>query len=260
MTHANDRAVALWLLACCTLVFAIVVVGGVTRLTRSGLSIVEWQPIVGTLPPLSDRSWQQVFEKYRKTPEFKHVNPDMNLAGFKRIFWWEYFHRLLGRLIGAAFLVPFLWFALRRKIPRGLMWKLVRNIPARRAAGRARLVHGAIGPHRRAAGLAIPPHGPSGNCLPDLRVDAVDRSRSPFPACGGGPGSRPSAAARRRAGRSGLRDGALGGTRRGNPRGTGLQHFPAHERLRRPSGNARASNLGTSTSSATSRRCSSIIA
>jgi cytochrome c oxidase assembly protein subunit 15 len=124
MTPAHNRAVALWLLACCALVFAIVAVGGITRLTRSGLSIVEWQPIVGTLPPLSDTAWHEVFDKYQQTPEFKHVNPDMNLAGFKRIFWWEYFHRLLGRLVGAAFLVPFLWFALRRGIPRGLMWKL----------------------------------------------------------------------------------------------------------------------------------------
>jgi len=124
MTQAHDRAVALWLLACCALVFAMVVVGGVTRLTRSGLSIVEWQPIVGTLPPLTESAWQDTFQKYRRTPEFKQVNPDMDLAGFKRIFWWEYFHRLLGRLVGAVFLVPFLWFALRRRLPRPLAWKL----------------------------------------------------------------------------------------------------------------------------------------
>jgi cytochrome c oxidase assembly protein subunit 15 len=124
MTNANDRAVALWLLACCALVFAIVVVGGVTRLTRSGLSIVEWQPIVGTIPPLSDAAWQETFLKYQRTPEFKQVNPDMNLAGFKRIFWWEYLHRLLGRLTGAVFLLPLLWFALSRRLSPTLMWKL----------------------------------------------------------------------------------------------------------------------------------------
>jgi cytochrome c oxidase assembly protein subunit 15 len=124
MTNANDRAVAPWLIACCALVFAMVVVGGVTRLTRSGLSIVEWQPIVGTLPPLTESAWQDSFHKYRQTPEFKQVNPDMDLAGFKRIFWWEYFHRLLGRLVGAVFLVPFLWFALRRRLSRPLAWKL----------------------------------------------------------------------------------------------------------------------------------------
>jgi cytochrome c oxidase assembly protein subunit 15 len=118
-----DRAVALWLLACCALVFAMVVVGGITRLTHSGLSIVEWQPLVGALPPLDADAWEQTFARYRQTPEFLLVNPDMTLAGFKRIFWWEYAHRLLGRLIGAAFLVPFLWFALRGKIARALNLK-----------------------------------------------------------------------------------------------------------------------------------------
>jgi cytochrome c oxidase assembly protein subunit 15 len=123
-TSSRDRAVAVWLLACCTLVFAVVVVGGITRLTRSGLSIVEWQPIVGVLPPLDEAAWQEVFRKYQQTPEYRVVNPTMSLAGFKSIFWWEYFHRLLGRLIGAAFLLPLLWFALRGRIARGLIWKL----------------------------------------------------------------------------------------------------------------------------------------
>jgi cytochrome c oxidase assembly protein subunit 15 len=123
-TLNSDRAVAVWLLACCALVFAIVVVGGITRLTRSGLSIVEWQPIVGVLPPLDETAWQETFERYRQTPEYRLVNPDMNLAGFKRIFWWEYLHRLLGRLIGVAFFVPLLWFALRGRIARGFTWKL----------------------------------------------------------------------------------------------------------------------------------------
>jgi cytochrome c oxidase assembly protein subunit 15 len=120
----DDRSIAVWLLACCALVFAMVVVGGVTRLTHSGLSIVEWQPIVGTIPPLDEKAWHEAFLKYQQTPEFRQVNPEMNLAGFKRIFWWEYFHRLLGRLIGAAFLLPLLWFAARGKIPRALTWKL----------------------------------------------------------------------------------------------------------------------------------------
>ena len=101
-----------------------VVVGGVTRLTHSGLSIVEWQPIVGTLPPLSEAEWQQTFEKYQLTPEYRQVNQGMTLAGFKGIFWWEYFHRLLGRLIGVVFLVPLLWFIARRDIPPGYAWKL----------------------------------------------------------------------------------------------------------------------------------------
>jgi cytochrome c oxidase assembly protein subunit 15 len=114
---ARSVRVAAWLFVCCALVFAMVVVGGVTRLTHSGLSIVEWQPIVGTLPPLSEAQWQQTFEKYQLTPEYQLVNKGMGLDEFKLIFWWEYWHRLLGRLIGVAFLVPFLWFIARRDIP-----------------------------------------------------------------------------------------------------------------------------------------------
>jgi len=121
---AHNRAVAAWLLVCCALVFAIVVVGGVTRLTHSGLSIVEWQPIVGALPPLDEPGWQETFGKYKQTPEYRLVNPGMSLDGFKSIFWWEYVHRLLGRLTGAVFFLPLLWFALRGKIPRALAWKL----------------------------------------------------------------------------------------------------------------------------------------
>src|SRR5215470_3370250 len=120
----DERAVAIWLLACCALVFAMVVVGGITRLTHSGLSIVEWQPIVGAMPPLNENDWQEAFRKYQDTPQFRQVNPHMDLAGFKGIFWWEYIHRLLGRLIGAVFLLPLVWFALRRRISRPLAWKL----------------------------------------------------------------------------------------------------------------------------------------
>lgn len=118
------RAVAAWLLLCCTLVFVMVVVGGVTRLTRSGLSIVEWQPIVGTLPPLSDAAWQEAFDKYKLTPEYREVNRGMSLAEFKGIFWWEYVHRLLGRLIGVFFFVPLVWFWVRGRLNRPLAWKL----------------------------------------------------------------------------------------------------------------------------------------
>src|SRR5688572_21552208 len=124
-THrGSDHAIAAWLLACCALVFAIVVVGGVTRLTRSGLSITEWQPILGALPPLSDADWQLAFDKYRQTPEYMQVNRGMTLEAFKRIYWWEYVHRLLGRLVGVAFIVPLAVFAWRRRIPEGLGWKL----------------------------------------------------------------------------------------------------------------------------------------
>jgi heme a synthase len=121
---ASQRPVALWLLACCALVFAMVVVGGITRLTHSGLSIVEWQPLVGALPPLDQREWEATFARYRETPEFRLRNHDMTLEGFKGIFWWEYSHRLLGRLVGAVFLLPFVYFLVRRRIDRALAWKL----------------------------------------------------------------------------------------------------------------------------------------
>lgn len=116
--RGSDRGILAWLVVCAALVFAIIVVGGVTRLTHSGLSIVEWQPIVGAIPPLGDADWQRLFEKYQATPEYQRVNRGMGLAGFKRIFWWEYVHRLLGRLIGVVFLLPLVWFALRGRIER----------------------------------------------------------------------------------------------------------------------------------------------
>ncbi len=120
----SRRAMAAWLFACCALVFAIVVVGGITRLTHSGLSIVEWQPLVGAIPPLDHAQWQDAFAKYRLTPEFRLRNFDMTLAGFQRIFWWEYGHRLLGRLIGVAFFVPFAWFLARGAVSRPIAWRL----------------------------------------------------------------------------------------------------------------------------------------
>src|SRR3954449_12075026 len=89
---SGNRGVIAWLLVCCALVFAMVVVGGVTRLTHSGLSITEWQPIVGTLPPLSMQDWQEAFDKYKATPQYQQVNSGMILSEFKGIFWWEYFH------------------------------------------------------------------------------------------------------------------------------------------------------------------------
>jgi cytochrome c oxidase assembly protein subunit 15 len=120
----SPGAVAAWLLALCALVFAMVVVGGVTRLTHSGLSITEWQPIVGTIPPLTAGDWDVAFAKYRATPEYRQVNQGMDLSEFQRIFWWEYFHRLLGRAIGLAFALPFAWFFVRRRIPPGYRARL----------------------------------------------------------------------------------------------------------------------------------------
>ena len=122
---SSERPIAYWLLVCCTLVFAMVVVGGVTRLTGSGLSIVEWQPVYGILPPLTDADWLDLFSKYQLSPEFQHVNYHFGVEEFKSIFWLEYWHRVLGRLIGLVFFLPLLYFWLRGKIPTGLKPKLV---------------------------------------------------------------------------------------------------------------------------------------
>jgi heme a synthase len=120
----NHRLVAYWLLFCCGMIFLMVVIGGVTRLTLSGLSITEWQPVTGAIPPLSDAAWATEFEKYRQIPQYRLLNAGMSLAEFKTIYWWEYVHRLWGRLIGFAYLLPFVYFLARGRIPRRLAWPL----------------------------------------------------------------------------------------------------------------------------------------
>src|SRR6516162_5776841 len=117
-SRVRRRAVAAWLFICCSLIFAMVVVGGITRLTLSGLSITEWQPVVGVLPPLSATDWATEFTKYKAIPEYRAVHYGMTLDEFKNIYWWEYTHRLLGRLIGIAFTGPFVWLLVRGKLPR----------------------------------------------------------------------------------------------------------------------------------------------
>ena len=123
----QPRAISNLLLLVAALVFAMVVVGGITRLTESGLSITEWKPLSGAIPPLTHGDWEQAFRLYQATPEYREINgpAGMTLAQFKQIFWWEFVHRLLGRLIGIVFAVPLLWFAVRREIPRGYGWKML---------------------------------------------------------------------------------------------------------------------------------------
>jgi cytochrome c oxidase assembly protein subunit 15 len=118
------RPVAIWLLVCCAMIFAMVVIGGITRLTWSGLSITEWQPVTGIVPPLSAADWQAEFAKYQQTAQYKLLNAGMSLADFKMIFLWEYVHRLWGRLIGFVYALPFLYFLVRGRIPRRLAWPL----------------------------------------------------------------------------------------------------------------------------------------
>jgi heme a synthase len=120
----GSRAVLIWLYLLTAMVFLMVVVGGATRLTDSGLSITEWKPIVGIVPPLTDAAWHDVFEKYKQIPEYNLVNRGMSLDAFKAIFWWEWGHRFLGRIIGIVFFVPFVWFWWMRRIPRRLVPRL----------------------------------------------------------------------------------------------------------------------------------------
>jgi len=121
----NRRNIAIWLLACSGMVAAMVIIGGITRLTESGLSMTEWRPLVGWIPPLSEVEWQRVFDRYRQTSEYRIQFPGMDLEGFKTIFWWEYIHRVWGRLIGLVFGLPLLWFILRRRIDKPLIPHLV---------------------------------------------------------------------------------------------------------------------------------------
>ena len=123
--HHHDRAIARWLIVIACLIFAMVILGGVTRLTGSGLSIVEWAPIMGAIPPLSEPEWQESFDKYKQFPEYQKINHAMTLSEYKEIFAFEYAHRLLGRFIGLAFFIPFLFFYFKKRIRPELLPKLI---------------------------------------------------------------------------------------------------------------------------------------
>src|SRR5579871_4962208 len=123
LKDGRSQAVALWLIGVALIVFCMVVVGGTTRLTGSGLSITEWKPVSGVLPPLSQADWVRDFALYRATPQYREVNAGMTLAQFQTIFWWEWTHRLLGRLVGAVFAIPFAIFLVRRSMPARLIWR-----------------------------------------------------------------------------------------------------------------------------------------
>jgi cytochrome c oxidase assembly protein subunit 15 len=120
----HSRAVRWWLVTVVVLIAIMALVGAATRLTESGLSIVEWKPVTGTLPPLSETQWTQAFEAYKTIPQYRELNAGMNLGEFKTIFWWEWSHRLLGRVIGVAFLLPFLWFLWRGALSADLKLRL----------------------------------------------------------------------------------------------------------------------------------------
>lgn len=125
MSNHYNKAVYYWLWSGVILVALMVIIGGMTRLTGSGLSITEWKLVTGTIPPLSEQAWLDEFEAYKQIPQFKELNYDFELADFKQIYWWEYLHRLIGRLIGVVFLVPFLIFLAQKKIPKHILPNLI---------------------------------------------------------------------------------------------------------------------------------------
>lgn len=125
---SNPRAVGLWLCATALMVFGMMIIGAITRLTESGLSMVEWRPLIGALPPMSETEWERVFGLYKQTSQYALMNASMTLEEFKDIFFWEWFHRLWGRLIGLVYALPFFWFLFRKAIPKGFalhLWALL---------------------------------------------------------------------------------------------------------------------------------------
>jgi len=145
------RQVSIWLLLCCAMIFAMVILGGATRLTGSGLSMVEWDPIFGVVPPLDRETWNEVFAKYQESPEYRKINIGMDLEGFKSIYWYEYSHRLLGRSIGTVFLLPFLYFLARRMLT-------ARLVPRLAAAFVLGGLQGLLGWYMVKSGLVDQPH------------------------------------------------------------------------------------------------------
>lgn len=124
ITNRNDTHIAIWLLICAAVIYGMIVLGGVTRLTGSGLSMVDWNPIMGIIPPLTDHQWQETFDAYKQFPEYQKVNSHMDVHDFKQIFVFEYSHRVLGRLIGMLFFFPFLFFLFKGKVKSSLKPKL----------------------------------------------------------------------------------------------------------------------------------------
>ncbi len=122
---ARPRALARWLFVIAALIVLMVVVGGITRLTESGLSITEWKPVTGAIPPLNEAQWAEEFARYRDSSQYVLMNQGMTLSAFKQIYFWEYFHRLMGRVLGLAFALPLIWFAIKRAIPNGYGLRLV---------------------------------------------------------------------------------------------------------------------------------------
>ncbi|WP_419904003.1 COX15/CtaA family protein [Kiloniella sp.] len=124
-TRQQDRPIAIWLLVCCAMIMIMAVIGAITRLTESGLSIMVWEPFRGIIPPMNTDDWLRLFDIYKQIPEYQQENLGMSLEEFKTIFWWEFIHRLWGRIIGIVFLVPFLWFLIKGRVRKPLLPHLI---------------------------------------------------------------------------------------------------------------------------------------
>jgi len=171
----QTRAIRLWLYAVAALVLAMVLVGGATRLTESGLSITEWQPVMGVVPPLDDSQWQLEFQKYQAIPQYRELNNGMSLDAFKTIYWWEWTHRLIGRTIGVVFLLPLLWFLWRGWVGPGLRTRLWLIFGLGALQG-GRLVDGGVRPRPSRRSFAVPSCDASRAGLHRLHRDPVDRT------------------------------------------------------------------------------------
>ena len=227
----SRRLVATWLFAVAVMVLVMIVLGGVTRLTGSGLSIMEWAPLAGTLPPMSDAEWQRLYHLYQQIPQYALVNDGLGLAGFKQIFWLEWTHRLWGRLIGLAFIVPLIWFWATGRIERRLRPRLALLFVLgglQGAVGWFMVASGfepdatAVSPYRLVIHLALALILYAALLWTGL---TVLRPVPPRPA--GGPIAAPAGLGLLRVRRA---DHAGGRLRRRHPRGPRLQHVPADGR------------------------------
>ena len=191
---APAQGIAGWLFLCSALVFSMVLLGGMTRLTESGLSMVAWKPVTGWLPPLGDRDWAALFDAYRETPEFRRLNFWMTVEDFKGIFWLEYLHRLLGRIVGLVYALPLFWFAVRYRLPGDLAARLVFLLGLGAAQGvlgwymvKSGLVdRPAVSQYRLAAhlALAVAIYGMLLHTALGLRADRPSGSRAALPVAG----------------------------------------------------------------------------
>ena len=254
------RALRIWLGAIALLIVAMILVGGATRLTDSGLSITEWQPMSGTMPPLSEADWQEAFEAYQKIPEYTELKRGMSLDQFKTIYWWEWTHRFLGRLIGVAFFVPFVAFWIAGYIPRALLPRLIGLFLLGGFQGaigwymvKSGLVERTdVSQYRLAAHFGMALAHPRLHALAPVRPWRASRSAARTRAARGmGRGRRAGADLRADAGR---RAGCRARRRHG------LQHLAADRRRLRALGPGRQHRPGISTCSRTRSPCSSTTA